>query len=292
MEILALLSRYDSIIDDRLHKGSRNSLFTSHGIQNTIINMRTIVREQICASVQKAGYFTILVDETKDLSKNEQMSISIHYLDPGSPMILECFLTFVFAPSLTAEHLSQYIINTLALFNLDMSSIVSQGYDGAAVMSDCVSGIQQRIRELAPQATYIHCHAHCLNLVLVDCVKSITEASDFFSVVQSLNVLMSATKAHTLFIKQQSVQHPDKQPRELQRLLDTRWACRYTSLDSICNTFNCILSTLEIIGEGDDKSKAIEAVGFYHHIHSFQLGLCDIGQKIPQYYILKISQYY
>ena len=43
---------------------------------DTIINiMGTIVREQICASVQKAGYFTILVDETKDLSKNEQMPL-------------------------------------------------------------------------------------------------------------------------------------------------------------------------------------------------------------------------
>jgi hypothetical protein len=28
--------------------------------------------------------------------------------------------------------------------------------------------------------------------------------------------------------------------------------------------------TLEEIGEGSDKSKAIEAVGLYHHIHSFQ----------------------
>ena len=51
--------------------------------------------------------------------------------------------------------------------------IVSQGtYDGASVMSRCCFGVQQRIRELNPHAIYIHCHAHCLNLVLVDCVKS------------------------------------------------------------------------------------------------------------------------
>ena len=46
--------------------------------------------------------------------------------------------------------------------------MVSQGYDGAAVMSGCVSGVQKRIRDLVPQAIYVHCHAHCLNLVLVD----------------------------------------------------------------------------------------------------------------------------
>ena len=81
------------------------------------------------------------------------------------------FLTFVLAPCLTAEYLAQYIVDTLSQFNL--SSMVSQGYNGTAIMSGSVSGVQKRIRELVPQAVYIHCHAHCLNLVLVDCVKSI-----------------------------------------------------------------------------------------------------------------------
>ena len=33
---------------------------------------------------------------------------------------------------------------------------------------------------------------------------------------------------------------------------------------------------MEIIGESDDKSKAIEAVGLYHHIHTFQFLSCLI----------------
>ncbi len=82
--------------------------------------------------------------------------------------------------------------------------MVSQGYDGAAVMSGCVSGVQKRIRDLVPKTIYVHCHAHCLNLVLVDCVKSIQQASEFFSLVQSLYVFMSTSKAHTLFVQKQS----------------------------------------------------------------------------------------
>ncbi len=96
------------------------------------------------------------------------MSISLRYLDPDSHKLVEHFLTFVFAPKLTAEHLFQYIVDTLSRFNINLSSMVSQGYDGAAVMSGCVSGVQKRIRDLVPQAIYVHCHAHCLNLVLVD----------------------------------------------------------------------------------------------------------------------------
>ena len=275
LAFLSLLSRYDPVVADRLSKGPKNAQYTSHNIQNTILNiMGTKVRQYISTAVQKAGYFSLLVDETKDLSKNEQLSICIRYLDPNEPEVVERFLTFVIAPALTAEYLVQYIKDTLSLFNLHLPSIVSQGYDGASVMSGCMSGVQARIRELVPHAIYIHCHAHCLNLVLVDCVKSVSEASEFFSLIQSLYVFMSASKAHALFVQKQSEQHPGKQPRELQRLSDTRWACRYTSLDCICSTFDTILVTLKLISNGSDKSKAIEAAGLHHHIHNFKFIAC------------------
>lgn len=275
LEFLLLISRYDPIVDDRLRRGPGNALYISHNIQNTIINiMASLVRRTICTSIQKAGYFSLLVDETKDLSKNEQMSFCLRFIDPDSCEIVERFLTFVSAPCLTAEHLSQYIVDTLAQHCINLSSMVSQGYDGAAVMSGSVSGVQKRIRDLVPHAVYIHCHAHCLNLVLVDCVKSLPQASEFFSLIQSLYVFMSASKAHVIYVQQQHQLHPEKQPRELQRLSDTRWACRYASLDSICSTFDCILSTLEVIGDSNDKAKAIEAVGLYHHIHNFPFLSC------------------
>ena len=58
--------------------------------------------------------------------------------------------------------------------------IVSQGYDGTSVMSGKHSGVQQHIKAILPQAIYIHCYAHTLNLVLVDVVKSIRNANNFF----------------------------------------------------------------------------------------------------------------
>jgi len=50
---------------------------------------------------------------------------------------------------------------------LDLTGIVSQGYNGASVMSGQCSGVQQRIRAVAPMALYIDCYARCLNLALL-----------------------------------------------------------------------------------------------------------------------------
>ena len=82
--------------------------------------------------------------------------------------------------------------------------IVSQGYDGASVMSGSCSDVQQRIKMIASNATYVHCYAHCLNLALVDCVRQVQDASEFFALMELLYEFMSSTKAHTLYFKKQA----------------------------------------------------------------------------------------
>ena len=77
-------------------------------------------------------------------------------------------------------------MNTLTKHQLDLTCIVSQGYDGASRMSGHCSGVQTRLKEFAPQIVYIHCHAHILNLVLVDSVKAVPDATQFFALLESL----------------------------------------------------------------------------------------------------------
>ena len=190
-----------------------------------------MVRNTICNGVRESGFFSLLVDETKDRSKHEQMSIVLRYVDnaavihdvDNATVIHEHFLTYVEAASLTADKLTEYIVIILTNFRLDPQCMVSQGYDGASVMSGQCSGVQKRIRELAPHAIYIHCYVHTLNLVLVDSVKMVPYATEFFALLESLDVFISTTKAHAIFMQKQSEMHADKQPLQLQKLSDTRW---------------------------------------------------------------------
>ena len=47
-------------------------------------------------------------------------------------------------------------------------------------MSGNCKRVQSRIRMEAPKALYVHCTTHKLNLILVDTVKSVDIAADFF----------------------------------------------------------------------------------------------------------------
>ena len=83
--------------------------------------------------------------------------------------------------------------------DLDPQCLVSQGYDGASVMSGCCAGVQEKVCEMVPHAVYVHCYAHCLKLVLVDSAKIVSAASNFFALMEVLYVFLSRSVTHAIF---------------------------------------------------------------------------------------------
>ena len=109
---------------------------------------------------------------------------------------------------------------------------------------------------------------HYLNLVLVDSTKKVSEAADFFSILETLYVFLSRSVTHAIFLKKQSELQPDRPQRQLQRLSDTRWSCRFLAVDALCSSFGSVLATLEEIANGDDRSRVIEATGILSQVQT------------------------
>ena len=54
---------------------------------------------------------------------------------------------------------------------LDIEHLVGQCYDGASNMSGSGKGVAAKVQEVVPNALYVHCHAHLLNLALQDTLE-------------------------------------------------------------------------------------------------------------------------
>ena len=270
LKILELIGNHDSVVGEKLWNGPQNATYTSPEVQNSVLQiMGEMLRSQICVEIKKARVFSLLVDETKDASKIEQLVIVFCYVDE-SASIHERFLTFVPAETLNAEGLSNLIIKILEEYHIDPMLMVSQGYDGAAVMSGHCSGVQAGIRQVASKALYVHCTAHCLNLCLVDCTKSVSCAAEFFGLVQNMYVFLSSSKCHAIYVSEQSRLYPGKSIRQLQRLSDTRWACRQSAINTICYTFDVVVAALIKITGNGDGSRVADARGLLLQVKSFK----------------------
>lgn len=89
-------------------------------------------------------------------------------------------------------------------------------------MSGPYKGLQSRIQKQNEKALYVHCHAHCLNLVLVESTKSSIHFVSFLTIVEKLyTFIANFTKQHSAFVQTQQTMNPGQCALELQRLSDT-----------------------------------------------------------------------
>lgn len=275
LELVQLVANHDTDFARRLGQVSGNATYLSPQIQNEIVlSISDVILDSICDRVTKSGCFALLADETKDASKTEQISIILRFVDCDRCLVEERFLGFVSAASCNAESLTKYLVETVDRSGLSMKQCVAQAYDGASVMSGACTGVQARILEYAPMAVYIHCMAHRLNLVLVDVCKNVQCAAEFFVLLEAVYVFMSSGVSHPVFIKTQKKLYPNRRPLELKRLIETRWSCRYESIETLLKTYSAVLDTLaEVRDTHHSPERSALATGYLLKLESFHFVL-------------------
>ena len=131
-------SKFDKELNDHVHNAPENAKYTSPSIQNEIISLcEKSIRGKILSSIPQ--YWSILADETQDISTCEQVSLCIRFVSHNLD-VCEEFVGFVKISKMDATSIAGAIVSTLQKWGLDMSCLVGQGYDGASVMSsskDC-----------------------------------------------------------------------------------------------------------------------------------------------------------
>ena len=153
------------------------------------------------------------------------------------------------------------IKDTLIRFDLSMSKLRGQCYDGCSTMSGLRSGVAKRVQEEEPCAVFTHCYSHSLNLAVNDSVKKSKFMKD------SLETTHEITKLIKLSPRRDAIFHELKAESDLQSennspaiclLCPTRWTVRADSLQSIISNYPVLLSTWEKAREAvkDTESKA------------------------------------
>jgi hypothetical protein len=128
--------------------------YTSPEYQNDIVHC--LAQQLRLKTVQSVKYWALLVDETKDVSRKEQLSFIIRYVGENG-VVNEKPIGVYHMQQTDAASLTSAIIDITDQLKLNWDHLVAQCYDGASVMSGAYSGVQTRIRDKAAQAIYMHC---------------------------------------------------------------------------------------------------------------------------------------
>lgn len=106
------------------------------------------------------GLFSVLIDESRDISVKEQMALVVRYINKGE--VIERFLGIKHVTETTTEALKKALVEVLGNHGLLIANLCGQGYDGASNMRGEFNGVQKLVRDENPYAFYMHCFAHWL----------------------------------------------------------------------------------------------------------------------------------
>ncbi|XP_074298997.1 uncharacterized protein LOC141629992 [Silene latifolia] len=233
-----------------------NASYTSHQIQQEILSIysdriRDVIRNEI--GDQK---YCIIVDETKDVSKREQMTVGA-------------------------------IENCLLAHKLNIENIRGQGYDGASNMRGEWSGLQALFLKECPYAYYVHCFAHRLQLALIAASRDVISIYQFFSKLTFIvNIIISSAKRHDqlqaahlavierlIELQELETGKGQNQIGTIKRAGDTRWGSHLGSLNSLLNMYTASFSVLQTVIKKGKGAKRGEADKAYDDMTSFEFVL-------------------
>ncbi|XP_060182757.1 uncharacterized protein LOC132612659 [Lycium barbarum] len=167
---LEVLSWYadkcDQIQPYVLGKAPKNNKMTSHDIQKDIVSACKIETIKAIIEDLNGDYFALLVDESRDVSRKEQMAICLRYVDKRG-FVMEAFIGLVHVKDTSALSLKKAIVDVLAHHSLTLSYVRGQCYDGASNMQGELGGLKTLIKQESRSAHSVHCLAHQLQLTLV-----------------------------------------------------------------------------------------------------------------------------
>jgi hypothetical protein len=255
------ISSGDETLKRHLAAASSRATYIGNTSQNQLITCcGEEITETILNQVRNAKYYSVIFDETTDISHVEQLSLNLRYVHNNK--IREDFVKFIDAyeniksispdqdvhseQRLSGEALGKIVVKLLHDLSLDLNNCVGIGTDSCSVMSSEAAGAVSEIQKVAKHACRCPCLNHALNNSLstsvnIACIRNtvgiMKSVVSFFNVSAKRNQVLKLTLG-----------------RQLSSLCETRWVERHEGVIQFRSGIRQIVEALTSISSWQDRT--------------------------------------
>ncbi|XP_078493200.1 zinc finger MYM-type protein 1-like [Ciona intestinalis] len=205
--------------------------------------------------------YSILVDETSDISSCEQVSICIRYCN-SQFQSQEDFVGFYATSKTDSFTLYNLVKDSLLRLGLSIDKLRGQGYDGGANVAGKISGLQKRLSDDYPRALYFHCAGHNLNLVVQDACQMSPVIGDAMSCLNKVVVYIRDSPKRWDSFNTLLASHEEVSGCNIRPLCATRWVLKLQSVDAFLHTYEVILDFMQTAHSEKSNSASMRSTAF------------------------------
>ena len=279
----------DRILKEQCTTSRGNSMYISPLVQNGLLDAALVqLRNKILKRISQANCWALLCDETMDRSKREQLVIVVRYvsMEQGKVVIREdpvCLMDILKEISVTNENnssedevrlsginIASVLKEKLKKLELDMSTCVGFGFDGASCMSSQAVGVASQLQVVAPVGMYFHCMMHLFNLCASQSVNVPIVRNNMDIVKQVTTFINSSPKRFHLL--QHIIEDADapQAKKSLKTLCPTRFVERHDSILTFVQLLPFVVTALERMSQWDSRDTRVSSQGLLHAVANFE----------------------
>ena len=234
--------------------------YVSADIQNELLKVMGLqVLRDIATSLHSAEFYSIMVDETTDVSNKEQAVLCFRWVSDDL-IAHEDFVGLYGIENTEAKTLVNMILDVLTRLNLSIKKLRGQCYEGASAMSGPRSGVAKQIRDLESRAVYTHCYGHSLNLACMDTIKSSKVMQEALDITAEITKLVKLSPRRGTIFQRLKDELAPLDPG-IRVLCPTRWTVKAEALKSIVDNFEVLQhlwkESLEYVKESEMRARIL-----------------------------------
>ncbi|KAI6655411.1 Zinc finger MYM-type protein 1-like [Oopsacas minuta] len=219
--------------------------------------MSHMVLRKIVQDVHNCGYWSLLIDESQDITAKEQVVFALRVVRPDPFDVSGQFLGFAETAETTGDALAKLAEVSLTAIGLDFQGMRGMAFDGAASMTGKSKRVRTRLGSNYPFARFSYCKGHCLNSVLQEAVRQGASMRRCIDIIQSVIVYVkSSPRRLASFTEFENGQEDYVETEKLKKLCPTRWVMRMLAVRAILQNYAHLLDWFQQqFSEGKTEDK-------------------------------------
>ena len=218
--------------------------------------------------LKQARYFSLLLDESNDISNTKNLLIYCQYLDSMKKKVELKFMKLLSLKECDAQAIFIAVTYLFSQNEVATQKLIMFTNDGASVMLGRNNGVQAKLKAIVPHLLEFHCVAHREALVVSHAYNSIDNFVQLESTLQAIYSYFSHSSTRLERLK--SVFNVlDKKFVRLQKLFDIHWLSRLQALKAILRSYEALILYFD-----DRANEDVTAEGIVKRLKKYRFVVC------------------
>lgn len=189
--------------------------------------------EQLLMKVISNGPFSLLIDESTDISVLKFLGISVMYFNQNEGQIVSTYLALVEMEACDSDAITQAVTSTLREKGLNIKNMVGLGSDNASVMVGINNGVYQKILKEVPTLVHIPCVCHSLQLAVSAAANETLPRHIEYLIKETYNWFSHSSLRQAQYKNLYKAINDNHSPLKIVKSCDTRWLSIETAVGRI-----------------------------------------------------------